>query len=83
MSEPISIDLRGMPMDPRHELLFETLFGLRPGESMEVVNDHDSSGLAHRLAAEYPGRFAWTWIERGPADWRFRIDRAPESTEAA
>ena len=28
MSEPVKIDLRGMEMDPRHALLFSTLFGL-------------------------------------------------------
>jgi uncharacterized protein (DUF2249 family) len=74
-SEPTRIDLRGMPMDPRHELLFSTLFGLQPGESMEVTNDHDPSGLSYRLAAEHPGRFEWTWLEQGPVDWRFRVDR--------
>jgi uncharacterized protein (DUF2249 family) len=74
MTEPTRIDLRGMPMDPRHALLFSTLFGLQPGESMEVTNDHDPSGLSHRLAEEHPGRFAWTWLEQGPVDWRFRVD---------
>ena len=74
MTEIQRIDLRGMPMDPRHALLFGTLFGLQPGESMEVTNDHDPSGLSHRLAEEHPGRFAWTWLEQGPADWRFRVD---------
>ena len=43
MTEIQRIDLRGMPMDPRHALLFGTLFGLQPGESMEVTNDHDPS----------------------------------------
>ena len=75
MTEPVRIDLRGMPMDPRHELLFGTMFGLAPGESMEVTNDHDPSGLAARLATEHPARFRWTWLEEGPADWRFRVDR--------
>ena len=80
MTETKRLDLRGMPMDPRHALLFGTLFGLRPGESMEVTNDHDPSGLSHRLAEEHPGRFAWTWLEQGPVDWRFRVDcRKPEA----
>jgi uncharacterized protein (DUF2249 family) len=77
MTDPKRIDLRGMPTDPRHALLFSTLFGLEPGEAMEVTNDHDPSGLSVRLATEHPGRFAWTWLERGPVDWRFRIDRLP------
>jgi uncharacterized protein (DUF2249 family) len=83
MTEITRLDLRGMPMDPRHELLFSTLFGLEAGEAMEVTNDHDSSGLSHRLAAEHPGRFAWTWLERGPVDWRFRIDRLEEVAATA
>jgi len=82
MTGPKRIDLRGMPMDPRHALLFGTLFGLRPGESMEVTNDHDPSGLSHRLAEENPGRFAWTWLEQGPVDWRFRVDCIGEAAPA-
>ena len=72
--EPTRIDLRGMPMEPRHALLFSTLFGLAEGETMEVTNDHDPSGLAARLVAEHPGRYAWTWLEQGPVDWRFRVE---------
>jgi uncharacterized protein (DUF2249 family) len=83
MTEPTRIDLRGMPMDPRHELLFSTLFGLQPGESMEVTNDHDPSGLSYRLAAENPGRFTWTWLQRGPTDWRFRVDRTAAEAVSA
>ncbi len=75
MSEPVTIDLRGMEMEPRHALLFSTLFGLAPGDSMVVTNDSDPSGLNLRLAAEHAGKFGWTWIEQGPVDWRFRVDR--------
>lgn len=80
MTEPTRIDLRGMDMDPRHALLFSTLFGLAPGEAMEVTNDHDPSGLSYRLAAEHPGRFGWTWLEQGPVDWRFRVERLAEAS---
>ncbi len=75
MPEPKRIDLRGMPMEPRHTLLFGMLFGLEPGEQLEVTNDHDPSGLQARLAAEEPVRYTWTWIEQGPTDWRFRVER--------
>jgi len=75
MDGPRQIDLRGTEMDRRHELLFGTPFGLAPGEVVEVANDHDPSGLSYRLAAEHPGRFAWTWLEGGPVDWRFRVER--------
>ncbi|MFN8632011.1 MAG: DUF2249 domain-containing protein [Chloroflexota bacterium] len=81
MAEPKRIDLRGMPMEPRHTLLFGMLFGLEPGEQLEVANDHDPSGLQARLAAEEPVRYAWTWLEQGPVDWRFRVERL--STKAA
>ena len=83
MTEPTRIDLRGMPMDPRHQLLFSTLLGLAVGESMEVTNDHDPSGLSLRLEAEHPGRYAWTWLERGPVDWRFRVESLAAATRDA
>ena len=50
---------------------------------MEVTNDHDPSGLSYRLAAEHPGRFAWTWLEQGPDDWRVRVHRVGEDTAGA
>lgn len=75
MPDPKRIDLRGMPMEPRHALLFGMLFGLEPGEQLEVTNDHDPSGLRVRLAAEEPVRYTWTWLEQGPVDWRFRVER--------
>ena len=83
MTDPKHIDLRGMPVDPRHELLFGTLFGLAVGETMEVTNDHDPSGLLHRLAEEHTGRYAWTWLEQGPVDWRFRVECLAEAPAVA
>ena len=56
MSKPVTIDLRGMEMDPRHALLFSTLYGLTPGECMEVTNDHDPSGPpSTRASSPGPG----------------------------
>ncbi len=74
MTDPQKIDLRGMPMEPRHELLFGAIFGLQPGEAVEITNDHDPAHLSERLAVEHPGRFTWTWLEEGPLAWRFRLD---------
>lgn len=83
MTETQQIDLRGMPMEPRHELLFGTIFSLRPGEAVEITNDHDPAHLSERLAVENPGRFTWTWLEQGPLAWRFRLDCTAEDGTVA
>lgn len=85
MSDITRIDLRGMPMEQRHPLIFGSLYSLEPGDALEIANDHDPSGLSYRLAAEHPGRFTWTWIEQGPVDWRFRVERTgqPVAADAA
>ncbi|MGH8888497.1 MAG: DUF2249 domain-containing protein [Acidothermaceae bacterium] len=69
------LDVRTEVPARRHELIFETYFGLRPGGAFVLVNDHDPKPLYYQFAAEHDGEFSWQYLEEGPQTWRVRIGR--------
>ena len=76
MTNPVSaatVDVRQVVPRERHPLIFSTFRKLAPGQSMELVNDHDPRPLYHQFQAEVPGKFAWDYLESGPETWRVSI----------
>lgn len=69
------LDVRSLPPAGRHQLIFSAFDSLTPGESFELVNDHDPKPLRYQLAAEHPDEFSWDYLEAGPTAWRVRIAR--------
>ena len=69
------IDVRTIAPRERHPLIFSTFDALQPGQSLELVNDHDPKPLYYQFNAELPGQFEWTYLERGPETWRVAIAR--------
>lgn len=69
------VDVRQLIPAQRHAKIFELVDDLAPGASFVLVNDHDPKPLYYQLAAEYPNRFSWTYLERGPEVWRVEIGR--------
>lgn len=69
------LDVRPEQPARRHQLIFETYGALDPGESFELVNDHDPKPLYYQFAAEHAGEFVWYPLEEGPEVWRVRIGR--------
>ena len=69
------LDVRPLPAAGRHQLIFSTFDALAPGQSFELVNDHDPKPLRYQLSAEQPDRFSWDYLEAGPTAWRIRIAR--------
>lgn len=69
------LDVRPLPPARRHELIFSTFDSLAPGQSIELVNDHDPKPLRYQLSAEHPDQFSWDYLETGPQAWRVRIAR--------
>jgi uncharacterized protein (DUF2249 family) len=70
-----TLDVRELPRRDRHPTIFSTFDALRPGESLELVNDHDPKPLRHQFEARLPGTFTWEYLEEGPEAWRVRIDK--------
>ncbi len=71
------IDVRSLPHGGRHDTIFAALQGLRPGQRLIVVNDHDPKPLRYQIDALWPATFEWSYVTAGPPVWRVAIDRRP------
>ncbi|HET7627190.1 MAG TPA: DUF2249 domain-containing protein [Bacillales bacterium] len=69
------IDVR--PIEPRekHPAIFNTFESLKPGQKMELINDHNPKPLLYEFKMERPGTFTWEYLEEGPEVWRVSIGR--------
>jgi len=70
-----TVDVRTIIPRERHPLIFDTFDALAPGESFELVNDHDPKPLYYQLQAERPGQLAWNYLQQGPEVWRVQVGR--------
>ncbi|MGZ6143440.1 MAG: DUF2249 domain-containing protein [Myxococcales bacterium] len=70
------LDVRVIPPPQKHPTILNTFEALKPGQSFTLVNDHDPKPLYYQFNAEFPGKFEWEYVERGPAVWRVRIGKA-------
>jgi uncharacterized protein (DUF2249 family) len=68
-------DGREIPCRIKHGLILERCASLGAGAGFILVNDHDPVPLRYQLEAEFPGRFGWDYVERGPEVFRVRISR--------
>ncbi len=64
-----TLDVRELAPRERHQVIFEKLSGLAPGEVLRLVNDHDPVPLRYQLDAERPSQFSWESVEAGPETW--------------
>jgi uncharacterized protein (DUF2249 family)/quercetin dioxygenase-like cupin family protein len=77
------LDLRQVPRPQRHPLVFARFDALKVGESFELVNDHDPIPLNRQMEAIRPGQADWSYVVRGPENFRIRVRRiAPLSGPA-
>lgn len=76
-NEPVvaTVDVRAIPPRERHPLIFATFDRLAPGQSFQLVNDHDPKPLYYQFMAEHQGAVGWEYLERGPEVWQVRISR--------
>ncbi len=77
-----TVDARILPIPQKHPTIFQTFEGLRVGEAMLLVNDHDPKPLYYQFAAERTGQFAWRYLENGPEVWKVEIRRVAAPTAA-
>lgn len=74
------IDVRTLPPPQRHPIIFGTFDALQPGESFEIVNDHDPVPLYFQFEKTRAGQFDWRYLESGPSRWQVRIARTAKGT---
>ena len=75
MANPIILDVREIPPRERHPKIFGTIDGLKSGESVVIINDHDPKPLLYQLDAERQGLFEWKYLAEGPEEWKVEITR--------
>lgn len=79
---PTTVDLRTTAPRERHTLVFSTFKALSPGQSMELINDHNPQPLLGQFESGLFGAFNWTPLESGPEQWRVQIAKPIEAKPA-
>jgi len=71
----VRVDAQSIPPHARHATIFATFAELAPGQTMELVNNHDPRPLFFQFQNVVPGQFDWSYLEQGPVTWRVAIKR--------
>jgi uncharacterized protein (DUF2249 family) len=61
------------PPREKHPLIFNTFDSLKPGEMMQLINDHDPKPLYYTFMMERTDQFSWEYLEEGPETWKVAI----------
>jgi uncharacterized protein (DUF2249 family) len=69
------LDVREITPRERHPLIFDTMDVLQPGETLQLVIDHDPKPLYYQLMVERPGQVEWEYLTSGSDVWKVRITR--------
>lgn len=75
------LDLREISPRERHATIFSVFDALQPGQSLQIVNDHNPQPLRYQFEDRSRDQFEWTALEAGPTVWRIQITRV--GTQAA
>lgn len=70
-----SIDARIYEKGHKKDIIFGAFEKLKPGESLELINDHDPSMLYQFFEMKVPGQFKWEYLEQGSEIWRIGISK--------
>lgn len=73
--EPLNLDVRVIEPRLKHATIFETFDNLELGTFFVIINDHDPMPLYYQFLAERPNQFAWEYLEKGPDEWKVRIEK--------
>lgn len=69
------LDLRPIAPLQRHAQIFSLFETLQPGQTLELLNDHDPQALNAQFELRSPGQFSWTALEQGPDVWRVQVGK--------
>lgn len=69
------IDAREIELLNRIGVIYTTFDNLQPGETMEIINDHDPHHLYQKLTIDRNGQFDWKYLAEGPDVWRVMITK--------
>lgn len=76
--DTVVLDVREIPPWERHPKIFDTFDNLKPGQSIQLINDHDPRPLHYEFMHEREGQFEWSSEEKSPREWVATITRIQE-----
>lgn len=70
------VDVREYAPKDKQRAIFDTFDSLRPGQYMELINDHDPAPLRkYKFEVDKKDEFTWDYLESGPEVWRIAIGK--------
>lgn len=77
MSENVvKLDVRIIPHSERSpKKILDVWNNLKPGQTLQLINDHDPKTLYNLFNGEFAGTFEWQSVEQGPVDWVVNIKK--------
>lgn len=72
-NKTVELDVRIIPPRDKHARIFQTFDGLKSGEILLIVNDHDPMPLRYQFEFERKDKYGWKYIEQGPEVWKVEI----------
>jgi hypothetical protein len=79
LTEGPVISLVELPGPLGVDAVMSRLLRLRSGEQVELQANRDPAPVWHRLAMADPGGYGFSYLARGPEQWRVQITRRPAS----
>lgn len=73
------LDVRSVEPKHRFEKIMNAYDELHPGETLDLLVDHDPTCMYYTLKVDYgDGTFAFDYVERGPVTWRVHVTKHVE-----
>ncbi|MGM0587630.1 MAG: DUF2249 domain-containing protein [Bacteroidota bacterium] len=72
------IDVRKLSAQLKHPTIFDAFKALHPGETMQLIHDHNPRPLHYQFDYEFSGTYEWNALEEGPEVWRVNITKTQE-----
>lgn len=72
----VTLDVRVIPHSERSpKKILDVWNKLEPGETLQLINDHDPKTLYSLFQGEFKDSFTWEYGEQGPVDWVINIKK--------
>ena len=78
-----SLDLRALAPRERQARVFSRFDALQPGETMQLLTDHDAQLLRAEFESRRANQFEWTVLDAGPSPWRGQVTRIGAGSAAS
>ncbi|HSE43589.1 MAG TPA: DUF2249 domain-containing protein [Acidobacteriota bacterium] len=67
------LDLRKVAPAERNVRIFQTFESIHPGTIFVLLDNKDLKDIHEQFNHDFPGRFRWKELQKGPDLWRVKI----------